>query len=129
MALTEFQREICRILARQRLNSGESYVAGGSALNEVTRGSRISRDIDLFHDTREALAVTWESDRRAVHDAGYVVEVILERPAYVEAAPPRNSPPSRAAASEYPLPRAILMKGGGTAARRGSSFLAPAGAQ
>ena len=27
MALTEFQRAICRLIARQRLESGESYVA------------------------------------------------------------------------------------------------------
>ena len=29
MALTEFQRTICRLMARQRIESGISYVAGG----------------------------------------------------------------------------------------------------
>jgi hypothetical protein len=85
MALTEFQREICRILARQRLASGESYVAGGSALNELTGGSRLSRDIDLFHDTREALAATWDADRKALESSRHSIEVIRERPAFVEA--------------------------------------------
>jgi len=52
MALTEYQRNICRLIARQRIASGESYVAGGVALNTLTAGSRLSRDIDLFHEKR-----------------------------------------------------------------------------
>ena len=62
MALTEFQRAICRLIARQRLESGESYVAGAAALNALTGAARISRDIDLFHDTAEAVAASWEAD-------------------------------------------------------------------
>ena len=54
MALTDFQRTICRLLAAHRIESGESYVAGGVALNEIMAAARISRDIDLFHDTTEA---------------------------------------------------------------------------
>jgi hypothetical protein len=34
MALTALQQRICRILAEARKRSGESYVAGGVALNE-----------------------------------------------------------------------------------------------
>ena len=34
MALSPFQLRVCRILAEQRKRSGESYVAGGVALNE-----------------------------------------------------------------------------------------------
>ena len=34
MALTTLQREVCRLLADRRKASGESYVAGGAALNE-----------------------------------------------------------------------------------------------
>ena len=55
MALTPFQRGICRLLAEHRIASGESYVAGGASLNELTAGSRVSRDVDLFHDSEEAL--------------------------------------------------------------------------
>ncbi len=58
MALTDLQRRICRLLAANRVASGESYVAGGTALNEVIGATRISRDVDLFHDTDEALLVT-----------------------------------------------------------------------
>lgn len=63
MALTEFQRTICRLIAHQRLESGESYVAGAAALNTLTGATRISRDIDLFHDTTAAVNSSWEADR------------------------------------------------------------------
>lgn len=43
MALTGIQRTICRLIAANRIASGESYVAGGVALNELLGGARISR--------------------------------------------------------------------------------------
>jgi len=85
MALTEFQRTLCRLIARQRIASGESYVAGGVALNSVAAGARVSRDIHLFHDTAEALAATWEADRQLLQTAGYTVEVVRSRDTFVEA--------------------------------------------
>src|SRR5690606_28955172 len=74
MALTEFQRTVCRIIARNRIAGGESYVAGGTALNAATAAARISRDIDLFHDTAEAVASSWEADRRLLEGEGYRVQ-------------------------------------------------------
>lgn len=85
MALTNIQRDVCRLIARQRIASGESYVAGGAALNTVLHAPRISQDLDLFHDTAAALAATWNADRTALFDAGYEIEVVRERPAFVEA--------------------------------------------
>jgi hypothetical protein len=85
MAVTAFQRDVCRLLAANRLERGESYVAGGTALNLLTGGTRISRDIDLFHDTAEALEAAWDADRHALVTAGYEVRVVRERPSYVEA--------------------------------------------
>jgi len=58
MALTNIQREVCRVIAKQRIASGESYVAGGAALNTLLDAPRISQDLDLFHDTTAALAAT-----------------------------------------------------------------------
>jgi len=55
MALSEFQRGVCRLIAGGRIASGESYVAGGAALNELLQAARRSHDIDLFHDTAEAV--------------------------------------------------------------------------
>lgn len=64
MALTAFQRRVCRLIAANRTASGESYVAGGTALNALLAGRRVSRDIDVFHDSADAVAASWESDRR-----------------------------------------------------------------
>jgi hypothetical protein len=84
MALTAIQRDICRLLAAQRIASGESYVAGGAALNTLIEASRRSRDLDLFHDTRQALESTWSEDRTTLTEAGFALEVVRERPAFVE---------------------------------------------
>lgn len=85
MALTTFQRDLCRCIAANRMEQGESYLAGGAALNLVTGAARVSRDLDLFHDTDEALEVTWRADSNLLQQAGYRVEVVRERPSYVEA--------------------------------------------
>jgi hypothetical protein len=85
MALTEFQQAICRLIAANRLEQGEAYVASGVALNLLAAGRRISRDIDLFHDTLEALEVTWQADRKLLESHGYELRSIHERVGYVEA--------------------------------------------
>lgn len=85
MGLTQLQRDVCRLLADQRKRSGESYVAGGVALNELTSGARRSRDIDLFHDTAEALRSSWALDRATLEAGGFALEVLRERPSFVEA--------------------------------------------
>lgn len=85
MALTKFQREVCHLIAENRLRSGESYVAGGAALNLLLGGRRISRDIDLFHDTEEALEATWSADRKLLTSNRLDVRVLRERTGFVEA--------------------------------------------
>ncbi len=84
MALTGFQQAICRLIAANRLEQGEAYVAGGVALNLLTGGRRLSRDIGLFHDTVEALEATWQADRKLLENHGYELRSIHERPGYVE---------------------------------------------
>ena len=69
MALTDFQRTVCRLLADHRISSS----------------SRISRDIDLFHDTVEALEASWAADRQLLGTHGFEVRVLRERSSYVEA--------------------------------------------
>lgn len=64
MSLTHFQREVLQLIGEERKRSGESDIAGGVALNVLTAGLRRSRDIDLFHDTAEALQKSWDGDRR-----------------------------------------------------------------
>jgi len=85
MAITEFQRTVCRLIARQRVESGVSYVAGGSALNTLTDSPRLSSDIDIFHDAREAVAISWDADRKSLEAAGYTMRVVRERDTFVEA--------------------------------------------
>lgn len=85
MALTDLQRRVCRLLADNRIASGESYVAGGVALNELIGASRVSRDIDLFHDTDEALEASWHADRELLVHEGLSVRVLRERVGLVEA--------------------------------------------
>jgi hypothetical protein len=84
MALTEYQRRILALLASRRIAKQESYLARGVALIAATDSRRLSRDIDLFHDTKEALLATWEEDRRILSEDGYRVEVRLQFPAFVE---------------------------------------------
>ncbi len=85
MAATAFQRQLCRLIAKSRRDSGESYVAGGVALNTLLQAPRISRDIDLFHDTDDALRTSWTNDRVLLIQGGYGLDVIREVPAYIEA--------------------------------------------
>jgi hypothetical protein len=85
MALTALQRDVCRLLAARRRAGGESYVAGGVALNVALEAHRMSRDLDVFHDTTEAVARSWDRDRVALEHAGYGVSVVRERPGFVEA--------------------------------------------
>ena len=70
MAATPFQSAILRLLAARRQAVGESYVAGGVALNQLLLAPRRSRDIDLFHDTEESLAATWADDRALLGENG-----------------------------------------------------------
>jgi hypothetical protein len=85
VALTEYQRKICRLIAANRKEQGAAYVAGGVALNTLIDAPRVSLDIDLFHDTDEALDRTWVADRALLLSHGYGIEVLRERTSFVEA--------------------------------------------
>ena len=85
MAVTGFQAGILRLLAQHRAERGERYVAGGVALNELLKAPRRSRDIDLFHDSEEALFATWSADRSLLESHAYSVNVLRESPAFVDA--------------------------------------------
>lgn len=85
MALTEFQRRVLRLLADRRRSGGESYIAGGVALNIALDTHRVSRDVDVFHDTAEAVTVSFEADSRVLAGAAYAISVLRQREAYIEA--------------------------------------------
>ncbi|MFA6723395.1 MAG: hypothetical protein WCS95_01850 [Lentisphaeria bacterium] len=90
MALSEFQRGVCRLIAGGRIASGESYVAGGAALNELLQAARRSHDIDLFHDTAEAVLASWEADRALLLREGFEVRPTRIFTAFVEASVERG---------------------------------------
>jgi hypothetical protein len=85
MALTPFQQRICRLLAAQRIADGESYVAGGAALGVALESARLSRDIDLFHDSAEALRASWDQDRATLEGAGMEIAPTRLLPTFIEA--------------------------------------------
>jgi hypothetical protein len=55
------------------------------ALGMALQTNRLSRDLDLFHDTEDAVARSWERDRHLLEESGYAVAALRERPGYVEA--------------------------------------------
>lgn len=75
MPLTNLQADILKIIAAHR--SGESFVAGGTALNR--HGPRTSNDIDIFHDEAQSLEVTADADAAALLGAGLEVRWIEPR--------------------------------------------------
>ena len=85
MALTDLQRDVCRLLARRRVEAGEGYLAGGSTLNELLGASRLSRDLDLFHDTEAAVSLSFEADEALLRSAGFSVATMREAKGFVEA--------------------------------------------
>lgn len=95
MVLDDLQRTVCRLLAERHVRSGETYVAGGSALDELLAAPRLSRDVHLFHDTEEAVETSWRADREALLAAGFEVEPLRERPGFVEAAVRRGGGSAR----------------------------------
>jgi hypothetical protein len=71
--LSRLQSEILLLLAENR--DPESYVAGSTYL--LRNRSRISGDIDIFHDREERVAHAAEQDVAALQNAG--VEVRWQR--------------------------------------------------
>lgn len=60
-------------------------MAGGAALNHLLKGGRRSSDFDLFHDTTEALRMTFAADQKLLIDNGFGVEIQRDAPSFVEA--------------------------------------------
>lgn len=85
MALTDFQNELLRLLARNRIENPESYVAGGLALNHRLGTPRLSRDIDIFHDSKAAMLQSWSADRKTLVDYGCTVRPLRELELFIEA--------------------------------------------
>jgi len=90
VAVTRFQAEVLKLIARSRISNGETYVAGGLALNHQLRRPRVSEDIDVFNNGYDALVSASDSDRQALAAAGYEVVLKRERDYVVEVTVSRN---------------------------------------
>ncbi len=88
MPLTEFQREVLRLLARFR--SPESYLAGGLVVNQGDDAPRFSDDLDIFHDTEAAVSQAAEEDGKTLAQNGFEIVWDLRRPAFYRARATRN---------------------------------------
>ena len=84
MPLTGFQREVLALLARSR--ESEGYLAGGTALNLSPNSPRFSEDLDLFHDSIEAVAESFANDRAALEAAGCRLDILLSQPGHCSGA-------------------------------------------
>lgn len=69
MPPSDFQTDVLRLIAANR--SPESHVAGGLALN--MNFERLSDDVDLFHDAKEAMKAASDRDAEVLTTAGYEV--------------------------------------------------------
>ncbi len=85
MALTGFQKELIALISQNRKVGGESYVAGGAALNTLLDTTRLSRDIDLFHDSRDSVHRAAEADLKLISDHTFEIEIEIDRDTFVEA--------------------------------------------
>lgn len=76
MPPSDFQTRVLRLIAANR--SPQSHIAGGLALN--VDFSRLSGDIDIFHDVQADLARTSVEDATTLERAGLTVEWIRQFP-------------------------------------------------
>ncbi len=85
MSVTEFQGVVCRLLADERKRCGESYIAGGVPLSVFSRSKRLSKDLDIFHDTTEALDRSCKKDVSLLEAYGCNVVYFRNAPSFVGA--------------------------------------------
>ena len=84
MAVTAFQSEVLKRIARSRIDGGETYVAGGLALNHLLKRPRVSSDVDVFNSTYSALERAADRDCEVLKAAGYDIRVTRRRDYIVE---------------------------------------------
>jgi len=83
MPLTSFQATILRLIAANR--SHASHLAGASAIHAAPASSRFSGDLDLFHDSEEAVAESYKRDSGTLLANGFQVRLLLSQPGFIRA--------------------------------------------
>ncbi len=80
MPLTQFQTDVFKVISRNR--NPDSYVAGATVIHRDPASSRYSEDIDLFHDTTEAVIASAKLDAEALRASGYEVDFTFQEPTF-----------------------------------------------
>jgi len=83
MPLTEFQRALLALLARNR--SPDSYLAGGAAVHFAPSSVRYSNDLDFFHDSAARVASAFAEDTALLEAAGYSHDIEISQPGFIRA--------------------------------------------
>lgn len=83
MPLTEFQRDVFKIISANR--NPDSYVAGGIVIQRSAGSSRYSDDIDLFHDTSQAVIASARLDAETLEKSGYAIQFLIQEPTIYQA--------------------------------------------
>ena len=83
MPLGPLEQEVLRVLASNR--NPDSFVAGATVLNQSPDSPRASQDIDLFHDTIEALRVSVELDMASLRRAGFEATLVTQHDTFCRA--------------------------------------------
>lgn len=83
MPLTEVQKRVLRLLARNR--SPESHLAGAAAIHRQEKSLRYSRDLDFFQDSEDLVADAFARDSALLRENGYQVAGAKALPGFVHA--------------------------------------------
>ena len=74
MPLTPFQADIFKVISANR--NPDSFIAGGIVINRNVSSARFSDDIDVFHDSAQAVGFSSDADAEALSQAGYNVSFL-----------------------------------------------------
>lgn len=88
MPLTPYQRTVLLLLAANR--SPDSYVAGGTVVNQGDATPRFSNDIDLFHDPAASVAACAAVDIATLEAHDYRVQRVLDGRSFIRASVARD---------------------------------------
>ncbi len=83
MPIGKFEGEVLRLIAANR--RPESHVADATVLNQSPTSPRFSEDIDLFHDTEDALDKSVELDTTLLAQSGFGVRITANQPYFKRA--------------------------------------------
>lgn len=83
MPLGEFEQDVLGVIAANR--SAESFVGGATVLHVSPSSPRASADVDVFHDSAEALRVAAEQDLELLREAGFAAEVLGQQEGFIRA--------------------------------------------